>query len=44
MSSDMSSAAVELDVIVTGITPMPEPYVFRPDKANRLTPQTVILR
>jgi N-acyl homoserine lactone hydrolase len=44
MSSDVSGAAVELDVLVTGIAPMPKHYVFRPEKTNRLTPMAVILR
>jgi N-acyl homoserine lactone hydrolase len=34
---------VELDVLVTAIAPMPERYVFRPEKTSRLTPLAVIL-
>jgi N-acyl homoserine lactone hydrolase len=44
MSSEVGSAAVEIDLMVTGIAPTPQDYFFRPEKANRLTPVAVILR
>lgn len=36
-------SAVELDVIVAGMTPMPLPYVFRPERTSKLTPLTAVL-
>ena len=44
LSPEVDSTAVELDVMLTGMVPMPHAYVFRPANRSRLAGLAAVLR